>query len=274
MQKYYIYKIECLANGRVYIGQTQNFQKREREHLNDLKRNQHHSILLQRAFNKYGERAFKCSIIEECTKANVDEREKYWINYYDSTNKYKGFNLEGGGNAKKIIAPITRQKHRENARRNYYAIHYKCLNSPEAREKKSKKFSGKNNPCFGKTPREWMDEAVYKKWVEDKSRRLKLNNPMKNGHTEESKQKISIAMKGEKNPFYGKHHTNEVKQYLSEIRTGAKNPNAVKVKCLNNNKVYSTITQAAKELKVDGSAISKVCRGKQNHTNGYKFQYV
>lgn len=41
-------------------------------------------------------------------------------------------------------------------------------------------------------------------------------------HTEEHKRKISEALKGEKNPFFGKHHTEETKQKISESRL--KNP--------------------------------------------------
>lgn len=37
MRKYYIYKIECTDNGKVYIGQTCDLQRRKREHFNDLK---------------------------------------------------------------------------------------------------------------------------------------------------------------------------------------------------------------------------------------------
>ena len=39
-------------------------------------------------------------------------------------------------------------------------------------------------------------------------------------HTEEEKRKISESMKGEKNPFYGKHHTEETKKKWSEQRKG------------------------------------------------------
>lgn len=273
MRKYYIYKIECTDNGKVYIGQTCDLQRRKREHFNDLKNNKHHSILLQRAYNKYGIEAFNHSLIEECTESNANEREIYWINCYNSTNKHKGFNLDGGG-SEKGISEITRLKRSENSRKNYYTIHYKHLNSPKAREKKSKMFTGKGNPCYGKTPKEWMDEETYDKWIKDKSERFKENNPLKNGHTEESKHKISLAMQGKNNPFYGKKHSIQFKQRLSRERRGASNPNAVKVLCLNNDMLYDTITQASKELNLDGSSISKVCRGKINQTKGYKFKYV
>lgn len=73
-------------------------------------------------------------------------------------------------------------------------------------------------------------------------------------------------MQGKNNPFYGKKHSIQFKQRLSRERRGASNPNAVKVLCLNNDMLYDTITQASKELNLDGSSISKVCRGKINQT--------
>jgi group I intron endonuclease len=272
MQKYYIYKIECLENGKVYIGQTKNPNKRKNEHFNDLRNNRHHSILLQRAYNKYGEEKFKHTIIEECDINSVDEREIFWINYYNSNNKNNGFNLDGGGNSNKTISDYTREIRRKIAKKNYNP---KILNSEEAIKKKSKKLSGKGNPMYGKTPREWMDEDTYRKWVEDKRQRLLLNNPMKGKkHTQEARLKISKATKGKNNPFYGKHHTDEVKQYLSKIRSGTNSVNARKVLCINNGIVYDTITQASKLLNVDGSCISKVCRGKIKQIKGYRFEYV
>ena len=39
-------------------------------------------------------------------------------------------------------------------------------------------------------------------------------------HSEEAKNKISEAMKGEKNSFYGRHHTEETKNKISEAQKG------------------------------------------------------
>jgi group I intron endonuclease len=44
-------------------------------------------------------------------------------------------------------------------------------------------------------------------------------------HREEDKIKISNALKGEGNPFFGKHHTDEFKKWLSQSRSGENNPN-------------------------------------------------
>jgi group I intron endonuclease len=48
-----------------------------------------------RAIRKYGAENFTLSVIEECEKDKLDEREIYWINYYNSY--YSGYNSTKGG---------------------------------------------------------------------------------------------------------------------------------------------------------------------------------
>lgn len=43
--------------------------------------------------------------------------------------------------------------------------------------------------------------------------------------------------------------------------------------CLDNNKVYDSITQAAKELGCDPSHISACCKGKRYRVKGLRFEY-
>ena len=63
--KFYYYKITNIENGRFYIGITTNFEKRKKEHTNNLIEQLHPNYKLQGDFNKYGLKAFKFEIIEE-----------------------------------------------------------------------------------------------------------------------------------------------------------------------------------------------------------------
>jgi hypothetical protein len=47
-----------------------------------------------------------------------------------------------------------------------------------------------------------------------------------------------------------------------------------KIKCLNNNKIYNSSRQAAKDLNIDFRHIGCVCKGKRKHTKGYVFEYI
>lgn len=87
-----IYKITKIENGKSYIGQSNNIERRFSEH------KQKKDIPIELAIQKYGEKAFSFEVLEECSLDDLDARERYWIAYY---NTYKGFGYncsEGGGN--------------------------------------------------------------------------------------------------------------------------------------------------------------------------------
>lgn len=92
----YIYKIQNLINNRVYIGQTvKSYEKRFQQHKNNYDKPYFSQLTLYKAFKKYGLENFSFEPIEEIENEKLDEREKYWIDYYDS---YKnGYNMTLGG---------------------------------------------------------------------------------------------------------------------------------------------------------------------------------
>ena len=47
------------------------------------------------AIKKYGKDAFTFEILEECIPEQLNERESYWIKYYDTVNN--GYNCSEGG---------------------------------------------------------------------------------------------------------------------------------------------------------------------------------
>ena len=85
-----IYAIRNLQNGKMYIGQSINIYGRWKEHLKNLRDNSHYAKYLQHSFNKYGENGFIYGVIEYCSKEELNEREYYWINYYNTFNE--GYN--------------------------------------------------------------------------------------------------------------------------------------------------------------------------------------
>lgn len=88
-----IYSIRNVVNNKVYIGSSVNIKKRINRHKNDLKSNIHSNEHLLKSFNKYGIDNFIFSIIEECNKEDLIDREIYYINFYDSLDYKKGYNL-------------------------------------------------------------------------------------------------------------------------------------------------------------------------------------
>lgn len=58
-----IYRISCTVNGKSYIGSSVNILERWREHISHLRAGAHHSIYLQRCYNKYGEESIKFEVL-------------------------------------------------------------------------------------------------------------------------------------------------------------------------------------------------------------------
>ena len=92
----YIYKIENQINHKVYIGQTiKSLNKRFSQHKNNYTKPYFSQIHLYRAFKKYGIENFSFEKIEQVNDEDLDEREKYWIAYYNSYEN--GYNSTLGG---------------------------------------------------------------------------------------------------------------------------------------------------------------------------------
>lgn len=102
---FYIYKYTNLINNKKYIGQTNNFERRVREHKSCSfnPKSVNYDDKIHQAIRKYGHDNFKIEIIEIINDVQnyelVNEREKYWIKKEQSLLTQWGYNvLEGGRN--------------------------------------------------------------------------------------------------------------------------------------------------------------------------------
>lgn len=93
-----IYKITNLINNKIYIGKTNNSERRWRDHqrLAMTEGHKEYNKVLYQAIRKYGIENFSFEMIEELEDYSVsEEREKYWISFYNSYNN--GYNESKGG---------------------------------------------------------------------------------------------------------------------------------------------------------------------------------
>jgi len=91
----YIYKITNLINNKIYVGQTsKTIEERYETHLKNAQK--HINRYLYDAMNHYGYDNFEIKEIEQCDNKDLDEREKYWIAYYDCITP-NGYNMTAGG---------------------------------------------------------------------------------------------------------------------------------------------------------------------------------
>ena len=65
-----VYAIVNLLNNKKYIGSSSSLRRRYRQHFNDLNKNKHSNLILQRAYNKYGSKHFGFIILETCENVN------------------------------------------------------------------------------------------------------------------------------------------------------------------------------------------------------------
>jgi group I intron endonuclease len=87
-----VYRITNTTTKKVYIGSSAKLKHRHYCHKWDLKKGQHHSLLLQRSWDKHGEVAFVFEVIEPCSREELPEVEQKWIDFYDAANPQKGYN--------------------------------------------------------------------------------------------------------------------------------------------------------------------------------------
>ena len=111
-----IYKIINTVNGKVYIGKSQNIEKRFNDHIYCLNRGINHNPHFQNAWDKYGEKNFKFEIIHTLKKYDekeISDLEIYYISKYNSTNQDYGYNFQCGGQGGKCS-----ERQKEEIRRN------------------------------------------------------------------------------------------------------------------------------------------------------------
>lgn len=177
-----VYKIQSQIDPkRIYVGSAINIGQRWKLHLRSLNKNKHHSIKLQRHFNKYGESDLQFSILLSCEKEDLLKIEQYFI---DSLNPY--FNICRIAGNSSGIEPWNKGKHW----------------SPEMRQKLSLIQKGKKKKPFTKEHKENIGKAkkgltTWSKGKHQKPEAIEKSRIARTGkkRTDEMKKRISDACK-------------------------------------------------------------------------------
>ena len=231
----YIYKTTNLINGKIYIGQHKS------ESFTDYKGS---GKILWNAINKYGWDNFKVELICECESyEELNEKEIYYINEYNSTNRSIGYNISRGGNAPNLTGEshgcygkirinneISTKMIKEQQLEYYLNNGWKIGGLPwseENRKKLSESHKGRKQSeeeilhrvesLRGKKrseeQRRRMSEAQRNRpSISDETRRKMSESSKKENLSDETRRRLSEARKG-------KSHSEETIRKMSEKRS-------------------------------------------------------
>lgn len=85
----YIYKIENLKDGKIYIGSTKDYKTRWTQHIKGLRSGNHPNYHLQNAWNKY---CFKFKVLEEVPLKDQSKKEQDYLNLIKPFDE-NGYNI-------------------------------------------------------------------------------------------------------------------------------------------------------------------------------------
>lgn len=148
-----IYLIINKITKQKYVGQSINIERRWYYHSHGYSK----SSYVDRAIKKYGVDNFILQIIEELPDdvEYLNQREQYWINYYNTYSDNRHYNLTPGGDFNPMKVPeIVKKTMVGKNNPSYGGL------SLEHRKKISNALSGENNPMYG-VHRYGKDNPMY-----------------------------------------------------------------------------------------------------------------
>ena len=183
-----IYQIRNICNGKLYIGSAASgIKKRWRLHRRMLKNNSHHSIYLQRSWNKYGESNFAFEVLELCPPEQCLEREQH---YFSVLHPEYNIDPTAGSPLGRKYSKEYKEKMREKntgSGNPFFGKHHtqdsKNLMSGHLKGKLKGIMTGEKNPMYNKTHseenKERMSQASKEFWDSEEGKLLKVKNALR-----------------------------------------------------------------------------------------------
>lgn len=251
-----IYCIERIKTGKKYIGQ----------HLGTINDGYWGSgAAISKAIKKYGKREFKKYVLEECNLEDLNEKEQYWIKYYN-TFLGEGYNMDDGGKSNSGYWANLDDKTKAE-------IHQRRLNNrpDDFKERCAKAAKKRNNNIiseklknrkYSKETLHKMSEAAKGRKVSQETRDKISKGKLGKKLTPEQCANISKATKGKPKSFRTEEHKKKLRKAVNQLD-------------LNGNfiKLWEAVSFAGNELGIDYTSISKVCNGKAITAGGYKWEW-
>ena len=234
----FIYITTNHVNGKKYIGQKSYSQSNWKSYLGS-------GIYLNRAINKYGKENFSKEIIENCeTKEMLDEREKYWIDYYDAVESDDFYNIASGGDGGNTIAGYS-----ESEKRNLSAklsVARKGIVNIGSKNGSARKVICLNTMKIFNTI---IDASKYYDIDKDAIQQC---------CSEKSNRKTAGIINGERGiwEYYDENKQYTYNPFIREYEY------INEVYCINTEELFKNATVASKTYNINSSSISQCCNNK------------
>lgn len=231
-----IYKIINVVNSKFYVGSAVDLKRRKTRHFSELRTGKHNNRHLQAAWTKYGEHAFVFVVIEElATDADLLAAENIWLREHVGQEYCYSIGVDATAPMTGMsgeLSPTWGYRHTESSLQKIGEASKQRITSPEANAKRRVALLGK--------PR-----------------------------STEVRAKISAALTGEKNPWYGKKRPDHgAKVSKPVLATG---PQGQELLC-------PSVTAARRILMIKPPTINRalknglpITRGKMS---GWTFKYI
>lgn len=240
-----IYRIRNIIDDMCYYGSSINIHKRWNRHKNELNKNKHTNIFLQRSWNKYGQDNFIFEIIEECKEKDLLIIEQLYLNKKPNYNI--GLKSSGGDN-------LTNNPNKEDIINRIKKTINETFNNMSEEDRKIRFSKPKE-----KNPN-WKGGSSVK-YCKCGAEITPLNDSCLK----------CIDRKGENNSFYGKHHTDLSKEIMKNKRLGVYNGNQ-NIPFIIDNIKYNSLGYASKKLNIPITTIR--WRLKSNNIKYINYKYL
>jgi len=232
-----IYKTINKINKKIYIGKdTHN----DPNYLGS-------GVSLNMAIKKYGKENFVKEVIDNCTTLDeLNIKEAYWINLFNSTNKKIGYNLTNGGEG-----GDTRKFYSKKQKELYKNKMSLSMKSSEKYNDFVKNKTGISRPEHSKKLKELYASGQMKAWNIGKS------------PTQETREKISKSN-------LGKKLTQKAKNKIAKSKYKAVTMHTLSGEYI---KSFESIKQAAEIMGIGRDSIYGCCVGKYKQGAGYVWKF-
>lgn len=275
----------------MYVGSSKDIYTRWSQHKHDLRRHTHRNVLLQRAWDKYGEDGFVFDILERTAEDRLLEREQFWYEKLHSFKSEWGYNLSPIARSASI--PSTEQDLIDGklafTREQFdSAVDYLCntdLSVPAIAEKTGIHERSLYQMYFKTQYKELTKDLVFRRRVNTSGRKLseetvkEIVGLLSDGNSLSSvARRFDIAVETVRDIHAKKtwkHLTKDIDfpVYNPHVSRGGK-PVMQFTKDMEYIATYRTAREAQEHTGVGYRLISQVCTGEKQSAHGYIFRFA